>query len=153
MHSPIPNQPLPSKGKNSSGTTFLSIGICLLAIFTTNTRAEDGLFLADITQHLTPAEINQQVQRSFRGRQWQSARITEKGVTGKIQHRGVDATLTIFQVENDLYYHCEGTRTKEYRRPNGGVRSFSKTVTITSEFCPHKWLDNLRLDLQSLLQS
>ena len=71
---------------------------------------------------------------------------------GRIHHRGVDTTLVLSLKGNSVVYVCDGTRMIERRVAAGGSGG-SKKVKEVIDFCPHRWIDNLRSDVEWLLQA
>ena len=83
---------------------------------------------------------------AFIRRGWRVAEQSNKGVIGKIDHRGVKASVTIYPSNNNLLYSCKGTREIKKRQAAGGSGGVIKKKT-TVEFCPKKWVENLKKDV------
>jgi hypothetical protein len=123
----------------------------LLFIYASDVFAKNDVFLEGVIPNLDRDKVYSEVEKTFIGRKWRIVKNDSDGVTARIQHRGVDATVRIFLEGNILFYTCNGTRKINVRVPAGGSGGTKKREK-TTEFCPSKWIDNLRQDTAWILQ-
>ena len=101
---------------------------------------EKGMFLTEAKE----GYYLEAVRRAFVRRRWDVIEAGDTFVTGHISHRGVTATLTIYQEGENLIYLCEKcTRTKT---THGGTMH---EKTQDREFVPTRWINNLMRDTVS----
>ncbi len=121
---------------------LLSAGIVGLVFAVAPTLAAEttGVFLPSSTESYS---LNA-VKRAFLSRKWNVVHADDSSVTGALQHRGVDAKLTIYRQENGLSYRCECSRERKVRKIGG------RWSTVTDyDYLPDNWIENLKRDTLS----
>jgi len=125
--------------------------IFILFILYSSTVFSDSVFIEKVTTSFDKPKVYQVIEQTFIDRGWRVAKHDGEGVMATINHRGVDATVTIYFSGQSLLYACKGTRevTRRKLSAGGGVKSASKAII---DYCPKKWVANLKSDLAWLLQ-
>ncbi len=111
----------------------------------------DKSFVKNVSLDNEPSKIYAEIERTFINRGWRIAEHGGEGVMGKINHRGVIATVTIYLANDKLLYTCKGTREVTTRRAAGGSGGIKKGKKVI-DYCPKKWINNLRQDVAWFLK-
>ena len=82
-------------------------------------------------------------------RRWTIESEENQAVTASINHRDIDAKITISHNDNHFTYECWGTRIKTSLRYGGASTGGRKTYQTS--YCPHRWVENLQSDTRHLL--
>lgn len=81
------------------------------------------------------------INSAFIGRQWTVVSLEDKSITGRLVHRGVEATLSVYYEGDSLKYTCECLKSYTKKSPAG-----NKKKKVTKPYIPRKWIENLRQD-------
>ncbi|MFL0809424.1 MAG: hypothetical protein K6L76_03320 [Agarilytica sp.] len=122
--------------------------LILLFAFSLKVHAADGVFLEGVSSSIDTPSVYRQLKQAFIARRWQVIDPIEHGVIGRINHRGVKAKVRIYKSGADLLFTCEGTKNTREHNSSTGFKS-----KINQDYCPHRWIDNLRKDIRWLLKS
>ena len=121
--------------------------VLLVASSSAYAKKEYNHFLGPISEKLENTQVLAFVEEAFVSRGWRIIESADKFVSANIDHRGVKAAVTIKLDEGQLSYSCEGTRYIEKLKTNGGGTGFKKIKKTINDYCPERWINNLRSDI------
>ncbi len=125
--------------------------LVVLLVCMSEVYAEESVFFDGLREDMNMSVVFSEVERALERREWRILERSDNGVGARIRHRGVDANVLIYAEGGRLLYRCSGTREVMKRRPAGGSGG-TKKRKVTIDFCPEKWIKNVKSDLERVLR-
>jgi hypothetical protein len=144
------------KNRRSTCGALLAFGLLCSAGASSAAESQQTL-LASLPQSVPQGAVAKIAAEAFTGRGWTVVSANKDEVTGKIDHRGITATLKLKILDDRIAYSCERTDPGVASRQGGGSgpaprnRSNTKATRPCTNTVLQGWIRNLERDIAGKL--